>query len=430
MIAHVVGNYGQPDIPRLVGWANLIVGLLGLLLTLLPERVLLLAASFATLASVALEMPVTGNHWLLAGFVSLAVLVGRGKYEQYGGTLRWMFVIFYGFAAFAKVNRGFFDPTTSCAVFYANEGLSALGLPTIPGGSLLREITIWTTVLAELAVVPLLLTRRTRYAGVVLASAFHVMISFDLGQHFYDFTSVLLCLLVLFLPKEAMIRLKRLSLFARFNPRVGSAVWLIVGAVLVVLAVTPVARNSNGVLQSLPFLLWIPFGVIWIWWLVRGWSPSREKIMTTNAAGVVLLAIVAANGVAPYLELKTAQGFNMYSNLLTAAGETNHLVIPRTLPMRDGYEGPVRIIESSDAGLELYADLGYLVAYPELRRFLSERPDTSLTYERFGQRISLSRAREVSELVDSGPWWWRFLPLRSLDRQTPPRCQAVFLPAL
>nr|MBA2725600.1 hypothetical protein [Actinomycetota bacterium] len=209
-----------------------------------------------------------------------------------------------------------------------------------------------------------------------------------------------------------------------------SLAWLLVGTVLVVLAVTPLTPNSNEVLRILPFVVWIPFGLAFICALFLARAPSRERIMNVNVFGVVLIAIVCVNGVAPYLELKTAQGFNMYSNLLTAAGETNHLVIPRTLPMRDGYEGPVRIIESSDAGLELYADLGYLVAYPELRRFLSERPDTSLTYERFGQRISLSRAREVSELVDSGPWWWRFLPLRSLDRQTPPRCQAVFLPAL
>ncbi len=33
-----------------------------------------------------------------------------------------------------------------------------------------------------------------------------------------------------------------------------------------------------------------------------------------------------------YLELRTAYTFNMYSNLETAAGDSNHFLVPRTLP--------------------------------------------------------------------------------------------------
>ena len=70
------------------------------------------------------------------------------------------------------------------------------------------------------------------------------------------------------------------------------------------------------------------------------------------------------------------------------------------------------------------------MAYPQLRRYLSVRPDVSLTYRRYGAVTTLSEASEISELVEPGPWWWRFFPLRAIDTRNPPLCQAAFLPAL
>ncbi|MEX0947051.1 MAG: hypothetical protein WD064_06760, partial [Acidimicrobiia bacterium] len=57
LVAHVAGNWAQPDIPKPVGWANLAVGLVGVFLALRPGRRLLLAASVLVVTSVILEMP-------------------------------------------------------------------------------------------------------------------------------------------------------------------------------------------------------------------------------------------------------------------------------------------------------------------------------------------------------------------------------------
>jgi hypothetical protein len=78
----------------------------------------------------------------------------------------------------------------------------------------------------------------------------------------------------------------------------------------------------------------------------------------------------------------------------------------------------------------LYRDRGYLIAYPQLRRYLAVHPEVSLEYRRNGQVVAIDRASQNPELVEPGPWWWRFLPLRAIDRLSPPRCQDVFLPAL
>jgi hypothetical protein len=147
------------------------------------------------------------------------------------------------------------------------------------------------------------------------------------------------------------------------------------------------------------------------------------------AAGAVVL-LTLLNALTPYTEVKTAYGFNMYANLVTAGGESNHFVVPRTFRLRHDYDRPVEIIESNDAGLEIYRERGYLVAYPQFRRYVALKPDVTVLYERGGESYTIEGTNRPLELADPGPWWWRYLPLRALDTQSPPRCQDVFLPAL
>ncbi|MGH8925888.1 MAG: hypothetical protein ACRDWA_14820, partial [Acidimicrobiia bacterium] len=160
------------------------------------------------------------------------------------------------------------------------------------------------------------------------------------------------------------------------------------------------------------------------------WHPGGDLRWNPGWLGGAVVVLAVLNGLTPYTETKTAYGFNMYANLVTAQGNSNHYLIDRTFRLRNGYDHPVEIVESSDPGLQLYAERGYFVAYPQLRRYLSSRPSVGLTYSRASALATTPRADQVPELVDPGPWWWRFLPLRALDQNDPPRCQDVFLPAL
>ncbi|HJQ95227.1 MAG TPA: HTTM domain-containing protein, partial [Acidimicrobiia bacterium] len=327
LVAHVVGNWAQPDIPTLVGFLNLSVGVAGLTLAVWPRRPFLLAASILTLGSVLGEMPFTGNHWLVAALAGLAILVTGANPDSYLPALRWIFVVFYGFAAFAKLNSGFFDSSVSCAVFYTNQSLHGFGLDPLPESSFVRTLTIWATAGIELSIVPLLLIRRTRYAGAVLATAFHILISFDLNQHFYDFTSILIALLVCFLPKESLS-----DLCSRLTPwirplRLG---WLVLGPFLLLLAVLPVSDATVAVLTRFPFVVWIPASLAWLWGIVRAWRSGTELRWHPGwLAGAVVVATLI-NGLTPYTEIKTAYGFNMYANLVTARGESNHFLVRHT----------------------------------------------------------------------------------------------------
>ncbi len=431
LVAHVVANWAQPDIPAPVGWANLAVGLAGVVLVVRAEKSWLLIASVLTVISVLLEIPGTGNHWVVAGLVSLAALATVGRSQQFFPAARLILLVFYSFAAFAKLNRGFFDPTVSCGVFYANQWLDGFGIGPLPPTSWADSLAIWGPALIELTIPVLLLWRRVRPYGVLAGTAFHTVISFDLNQHFFDFTAVLLPLFFLFTADDTAKRID--EHWQRVPPRTRrlAAIGLSGMAILLVLMAVVTSNSvSRSVLTQLPFLVWVPFSLWWLYGLIRFRAPGQGLSWSVRPAAALVVIITMLNGITPYTEVKTAYSYNMYANLVTAGGESNHFLIRRTWPLREGYQDPVRIIESSDPGLREYASRGYLIAYPEFRNYLVNKPDTSVTYTRGEARFTIERTGDEPGFSTPVPWWSRFLPLRSLDSHRPPRCQDVFLPAL
>ena len=165
----------------------------------------------ATIAAIWSEAPILGNHWVLAGMVGLAAVVAlciagldpSRYWARFAPAARWCLLGFYTFAAFAKLNHDFFDPDVSCAPFYLRESADSLGVGALADPPRwIEHATVWGTALIELAVPVLLVVRRTRYLGVVVALAFHFTLALDLNHQFYDFSSLLLPLFLLFLPEQ------------------------------------------------------------------------------------------------------------------------------------------------------------------------------------------------------------------------------------
>jgi hypothetical protein len=121
----------------------------------------------------------------------------------------------------------------------------------------------------------------------------------------------------------------------------------------------------------------------------------------------------------------------MYSNLVTADGRTNHILVPRTLPVNGRAADLVRITGTDDPGLAAYITLGYDLPYLSFRAYLSTHPDVAVTYLRAGSEKHVDHARDDPDLVRPvGAIERRIFALRAVDQQDPPRCQDVFLPAL
>ena len=129
---------------------------------------------------------------------------------------------------------------------------------------------------------------------------------------------------------------------------------------------------------------------------------------------------------APTWELKTALGFNMYANLVTVDGETNHLVVGRTAHLRDVQDDLLEVVETEDDGLDLYRTEGYLLPGRNLLDYLARHPEVSVVV----------RGKDGEETLDGGDGvriptiLVKVASFRSVDAQDPPRCQSVFLPAL
>jgi hypothetical protein len=432
VIAHLAGNP--------VGWRGdefggsvLLIVASGVLATssfallIRPDPRILGATAALVLIVLWLELPVTGNHWLLAGFVAVAVLISLTTHDPWAWfsvTGRWILLGFYSFAAFAKLNSGFLDPSVSCGVFYANQSLASFGLPTFDGATFIGTLAIAGPVMTELSVPILLAFTRTRRVGVVLALVFHTIISLDFDQHFYDFTAALVMLLCLFLPESTTAGLEaRASRHSRVR-----VVALVVVATVLASSLAPHSfLPTVVVVRLLGFGVWVPFAVWIIFRVARdGLGPSPLPMRLPGVAAFALVAIVVVNGMTPYLELKTSLSFNMYANLRTVAGESNHLVVRRTLHLSDVQDDLVEIVSSDDPDLEQYAEDGYLIPRRNLLDYLDRHPDMSVVVQDEDGRRNLHGTDGVRVPAAQT----KIQVFRSVDEQDPPRCQAQWLPAL
>jgi hypothetical protein len=389
------------------------------------------------LVTVWLEAPILGSHWVLAAFVNLALLVATLLARRAGGVdgarlaevflpvARWCLVLFYAFAAFAKLNTDFLDAAVSCSTFFFNETFG----PPVVGADLLPL----ATTLTELSIPLLLLVRRTRVFGVLLGLSFHSVIALDIMHPFYDFSAVLAALFVLFLPTRFAT-----SALGALRGR-GTAfrhVWVCFAAVVLV------AQWIGFLLGFVAgrLVLWLLFDAIVLFgvvaWLLRHRrsAPGAERPLALRGprwALALVPALLVVNGVLPYVELRTAYAFTMYSNLRMVDGTSNHLLVRSSLPLAGRHTGLVTVLSTDDPGLDRYRQEGYLLPWDSFRAYLAEHPEVAVTYERGGRRVVMERAADDPALVSAPPLLVRtFLGLRAVDGGVRSRCQTGFLPAL
>jgi hypothetical protein len=450
---HVVGNVSLGP-----SWAQAPVVVAVAAVLIRPGAVPALAALAVTsLVLLWEEAPILGNHWLLVGLVDLAVLFAfamsavRRRFtdridmaERLFPAARLCLLCFYFFAAFAKLNSAFFDRSVSCAAFFFRESTESIGVDGIRfgGAAWPEQVVIVATIATELSIPILLLRRRTRPIGVLLGLAFHFLVAVDQTHQFYDFSSVLFALFVLFLPQTAgawvgermgSIR-ARLALRGPRLPEVVKAAVVAVVLTLSLLVVTGAVSARDGVLMG--WWPWQAFGLAAVVASVRyvrqrppAYGPAW-RIWPHHPAYLFIPILVVANGLSPYLELKTATGWNMYSNLRTVDGESNHLLVGRSFPVIGEQDDLVEIVRSDAPELQYYADSNYGLPFLQLREFLARHPQTALTYDRSGERITLRRADDRPELVAPVPTWREKLQVyRAVDLQSPERCQPGFGPA-
>lgn len=396
------------------------------------------------------EAPILGNHWLLAAFVDLSLLLSvlstlqDGKInrdrlaEIFLPLARWCLVLFYSFAAFSKLNSAFFDTAVSCSTYYFDETARSMGFstPLTVGAGGAARLLPFMVVMTELSIPILLLNRRTRIFGVVVGLGFHSLIALDRLHLFVDFSSVLAAMFMLFLP----VRFATSTLgFLKRKGALLVVLWTTVAGL--VLVAQWIGNNDFAYLVFIEgrLLIWYVFDITLllgvITWLARHRAPALERPFTLRGKGPIWLAAVPVllvlNGLLPYFELRTGYVFTMYSNLRMVNGESNHLIVRSSLPLGGRQADLVKIVASSDIGLRMYETYNYLLPWDSFRAYLAKHPDVSVVYESGGERYAVDQASHYPELVTSpSVLVQKLLAMRAVDGNDEPRCQDVFLPAL
>lgn len=403
-----------------------------------------------------LEAPVVGNHWVLAAAISLAFLIGAGSaaWARVGGD-EWCrqcwavfapaatmtLIVAYGFAAFAKLNADFFNPTVSCAVFYHDQLVRSwgLGVLTSAGRPQFGIIVALAAAATELAVAGLLIARRTRRLALAIALPFHWLLALDWSQHFWDFSAVLFVGFLLVADDKVLRALQKRfgNLAGAVRPRVKrmlAALGVLVLVVVAVAAVMPANRSLQGFAVLGGHVVWalVGTGAMWLVLMSLRGARSAPRWPGQSRHGVVLLVPILAfvNGLTPYLEIKTGFGWNMYSNLRTVAGETNHFFVPATFDLSRQQRRRVAIVETTDEALAPIAGAQYELVYSEFREYAHQHREESVTYRVDGRTVTAPRLGDdaagrggVSTLSH------KLQSFRVVDTSGAQRCQLAFTPA-
>ena len=263
--------------------------------------------------------------------------------------------------------------------------------------------------------------KRTRFTGVVLGLAFHSLLSFDLGQHIYDFTGVLFPLFLLWLPSS------KLDPLGEYLPERTQFVVGVTLSLFVVATVLPASDVTFVLLTRAVFLLWIPYALGLTAFVVRlGGESADVSLKPSNAVSWVVVGLVVLNGLGPYLEFKSANAWNMYSNLAVVDGESNHWVIRRGFPIGDALADPIEVVATDDPGLQLYIGSGWLIPERNFADYLADHPEAQVEFVQSG----VTRRGVGAEFAAERPVFLaKFALLRSVDVNDPVRCERVWYPA-
>jgi len=397
-------------------------------------------------AAFALIVDVTSVAAAVGHFVSRGVrqgLDGAAWYQSFAPALRVSVILLYVFATLAKINTAFLDPAQSCGVHHYTvlRGHLASDGIWLPGGQPFNVAAIAATLLIEGGIPALLAFARTRPLGVLLALVFHYLLGLN---PFYDFSSMIYALLVLFTPdhfsafvEETWLRSPMRRVIDRARERLAS----IAGIVAVLAAGTVVALlvlqgNRWQRVVGPPSAVWPLYGAVILVLAAPALIHSlRTRGITTLAHSVrgdwVLMAaplLVVLNGMCPYVGLKTDSSFAMFSNLRTEPGFANHLVMPHG-PQPFGFQGDlVRVIRSSDPMLARSARAHELVPFFTLRAQVSGlaaagRRNIAVAFERGGVVHDVKHAELDLDLATPYPFLVRkILKFRSIDMLAPGRC--------
>ena len=437
-LAHFVDEFRQPV--RLVadpigGFLHIIVFALAISVMFKPSSIgRLFSLSLLSSAVVFTQLPITPNHNMILLMGDLAIVAGLFVYSfsknselknWFADTepfLRIALLITYGSATIAKLNTGWFNTELSCSTTMPRREFGWLPFPVDWESFWFMPFVIAG---AELSIWLLPLIRKIRPYALVLAVTFHISLSLTPDSQGLGFSFLLFALLMLYLPDSAHQQIYRQGTRTLRRITDSNKLALVVYGFVALsmflgfISFVDVGNDIFRFVRYVPMLLLLAgFGFLISYYALRHRNQEqvRPAVAVRHWTQLVLLILIVANSLGPYLGYKTYATMTMYSNLSIANGTTNHLLIPR-IPLSDMADDIVTIWDSSNPKVLSYAQRGLKITWHELRREMSETPFASVVYERDGEVIMMERASDDPELVSLDPVLHRLLGFRPIGEE-------------
>ncbi len=334
---------------------------------------LFLSAVGARLAYFAARLPDVHNQELIEAQILVGVLVvwlvrrpdnDDERFAAVAPVIRAAVVVVYWAAAFQKLNVDFLDVEVGCSATIWRASVERWGMPA--AWASFGYAASLATLAAEAGLPVLLVVRRTRSVGLLLALAFHLWLAVDMGV--YAFSAMMFFCLTAFTPSGWVRRWNQigsprrlvLSIVVLTGAAAALGVWLTVGARLSILGL----------------VWWCELGVAFLaasLYAARGSLGADEPAFPAGGPrGLywVSAVLILVNAVSPYVGLKTMTSLSMYSNLRTEGRYWNHLIVPRAVKVFGFQDDLIEITASDDPIFQAIADRGELLPRFELRRRL------------------------------------------------------------
>ena len=364
--------------------------------------------------------PVVPNHrvLLLLSGATLVISTRSFTHERRAiTTLRYLCIVVYCFAFFAKLNTAYLNNTISCASKFFQQSIELHGLATTlwqenPFNTLSTP-GVWSAI-SEIAIVLLLMWSPTRRYGVLFGLAFHCLLATNYLKYFANFSSTLFVLLCAWLDTASLKRLYREKL-AYWYPAFLSGALLLYG-LLICCSIQVLSPLHFSIIR---YLLWTLFAVYILWAVFKSSNRIQHKLQTAGRLPlpfVLMLLPPLILGVSPYLGIRNRNSFSMYSNLQVEPTYSNHLVISKGLDVT-GLQSDVATILSvradskSDENILLPGSYPYLTICSFLSQMDMAHPTGSIeiTFVRNQQNFTFRRGESIPS--DCPPWILRKLLL-------------------
>lgn len=410
---------------------------------------LLYALAGLMVARYALMLPVASNNKTIAVFMNAAIIacvlqaawtglrdaeLRDITYERMRVVARALLAVMYFYGIFHKINIDFFDPRVSCAVALYDPLARGFGLDGNPIG---HQVAIWSTFIVETITLIALYWKRFFAVGLVFGLMFHFVIPISTYSWYMDFSSLVLALYMLSIPREVSTAFfERIArIFRASRQRFGSVGLLlpfaaIGAAAALIVGIIAVRAERTGMLFQLYTSMWVLFWAIYggiamvlLTAVALDYLPWRGQHAPRQPLWLYAFPLVLfVSCLSPYVGLKTESSIAMFSNLHTEGGETNHWMFAKPPYLFDYQRDLVQIVASSSPTLQQIAARGDGMVWLSVQQYLRANPQQWITFRRDGVLHERATAAAIAHLPQ--PSWFerKLLVFKPVDFDRPKVC--------